>query len=472
MTGFKPVQSPLARAFIQRVRTDICEHNLLTSGEKVLLAVSGGVDSMVLLHVMVQLARGFQWDLHAAHLHHGIRQEADRDQEQVKQACEVYQIPLYDERVNIPALAKEGSTGLEATARQERYRFLHRIAKQVQCQKIATGHHTNDQAETVLMNMLRGTGITGLGGISWHRDQLIRPLLSRSRLEIQTYAEDQGVRYCEDYTNRDLSYRRNRIRHELIPRLESEYNRGLVSNLTQLAEVCQQTDAILRQQASEAFETCAREVRPGKIILDIEAFLAYFNVLHKYILGIALERVGESRRILNQRSLSKIGTLLRHRRSTKSIVLGESELRVEPTGIVLSRRHARNVQLKTLERIPGVCPLWGSLFLEIKKDSQPLERIKKNKNQSIAWIDADHVVEPLWVRSPHHGDRFQPLGMCSMKKVSDVLIDTKVPHHQRSEIPVVGCGDRIVWVAGVRLDHRVRVTNTTRHMLKLVLKNA
>lgn len=472
MTVFKPVQSPFGRAFIRRVRTDICEHNLLASGERVLLAISGGVDSMVLLHVMMQLAPGFRWDLHAAHLHHGIRQEADRDLDQVQQACENYQIPLHHDRVNIPALAAEESMGLEAIARQERYRFLRRIAEQVQCQKIATGHHANDQAETVLMNLLRGTGITGLGGISWHRDQLIRPLLSRSRLEIQTYADDEGIPYCEDHTNRDLSHRRNHIRHELIPRLESDYNRGLVSNLTQLAEVCQQTDAILRQQAGEAFETCVREVRPGKIILDIEAFLAYFNVLQKYILGIALERVGESRRVLNQRSLSAIGELLRRKQSVKSIALGESELRVEPTGIVLSRRHARDAQLKTLEKIPGVYPLWGSLFLEIKNDRQPLERIQKNINQSIAWVDADRIVEPFWVRSPRPGDRFQPLGMSSMKKVSDVLIDTKVPHHQRSEIPVVGCGDQIVWVAGIRLDHRFRVTNSTRHLFKLVLKHA
>ena len=222
----------------EKVRQTIRRHDMLAPGESVLVGISGGADSVCLLHVLWALQGELGIRVLAAHVNHGIRgEEADRDQEFVRSLCARWDVPLFEENIQVRELAKEEGISLETAGRLARYRFFSRIAGEQGITKTATAHNRNDQAETVLMRILRGTGIDGLAGIQYcRRDGVIRPLLDVEREEIEAYCAAHGLRYCTDSTNGENSYTRNRIRNQLIPELQAQFNPGIVQTLSVLAE--------------------------------------------------------------------------------------------------------------------------------------------------------------------------------------------------------------------------------------------
>ena len=258
----------------EKVRNNIQKEKLIQAKEKVIIGVSGGPDSICLLDMMRKLQEKEQFSILVCHINHQIRKEAYQDQEFVENYCKKYDIPCYCTQIDVTHMAKTKKIGLEEAGRQARYAFFEEIFKQEKADRIATAHTQNDRVETVLMHLLRGSGISGLKGIGYTREngKYIRPLIEINRKEIEAYCEQNQLNPRIDCTNQDNTYTRNRIRNELIPYLEKEYNPNLIESITRLAKTVEVEDAYLQQIAKEKWEEMKIKQDAQEIVLDLKKF--------------------------------------------------------------------------------------------------------------------------------------------------------------------------------------------------------
>lgn len=465
----------------------IRRHELLQPGMRLLVALSGGLDSVVLLDLLGQLAPEWGLDLSAAHFNHQLRgAEADRDEAFVRALCVGRGLPCAVGRGDVRTWARDHHLSREAAARALRYDFLLGSARQCGCAAIATAHHAGDQAETVLDRLIRGAGVRGLAGIPPRSTiaeapdlpftaaaggetllplLLIRPLLFASRAEIAAHAAARGLEYCVDTTNADHRIRRNRIRHELLPLL-AEYNPAIEAVLVRTAGHMRKVDSYLRSQARAALSSCTAAEGPGKIILEKEPFLSYFNILQKYILREAWEGIGGDGRDLDEAFWSGWEQFLAAGRTDRGLAAGSGEFWQSGSRLVLLLKRPAAAAM-VIPAAPGRYPLPEGLTLEINRVSPPLELIEKNSNPRIAWIDADLLRPTLELRPPRPGDRMQPLGLKGSKKVADLLAGAGVPVYERGGISLLCSGGEIVWICGIRAAGPFRVTPYTTNIFQL-----
>ncbi len=443
-------------------------HHLFSSSDRILLAVSGGVDSMVLLDVFCSLLEKHRMDLAVVHLDHQLRPSAEMETQFVQKECENRRIRFYSESIDIERQSTIRKTSLETAAREVRYDFFQRMLKKHSCGKVATGHNAGDQAETVLDRLVRGTGLTGLGGIRPKRGPYIRPLLPVTRREIKDYAVKNNINWIEDESNTDIRYRRNKIRHNLLPVLEKEYNPGIAKSLFRLASSMQETFDFVDHERKRAFNDCLIERTDEKIVLDIIKYLAYFGIVQKYILLYAMELLsGEG--CLRFETFEKIQVHFAKKpklfRPNQHIWMYCSDKELV---LYKDRAGIKNV---TIDKIPGDYGLWDGYIFEIKRVPYSLNGLKGKKDAFTEYIDPETVELPLKVRPVKKGDRFFPLHFGGHeKKLSDFFVDNKVPLYLRKRIPLVTCRDRIIWIGGYRLDDRFKITERTKTVLKLRLR--
>ena len=446
------------------------KHQLFNFGDSILVALSGGVDSVVLLHLLHRLMKEWGLKIHVAHLNHMIRgEESDGDELFVIELCAKWDVPCTVNRRDVPGFQKKEGISVEMAAREVRYKFLDEVAREQQCRCIAIAHNANDQAETVLDHLMRGSGITGLSGMPVKRDHYIRPLLFATRDEIERYAQEQALSFQKDSSNEDVSYKRNRIRHNLIHIIEEQFNPRAVSALNKVSSIMTEADEYLDYSANEALKHCIRYKDRDKIILDIIEFLAYFNILQKYVLRKALKHLGRDERLLNFKVFEKIRLLLEKRRYGTFLDLGQNvQIRLSPDELVIGTFHQHDEEIQ-IDSIPFKSDLWDGWNLEINRDGKPLDEIVKNSDLNVAWVDEDCLQGTLKVRTLREGDRFYPLNFKGSKKLSDFFIDKKIPFYERQRIPVLECRKGIVWLCGFRLDDRFKVTTRTKRVLNLKL---
>jgi len=238
---------------LDQVRQTVRRYRLLEDGDIVVVGVSGGPDSLALLHSLMTLQKEFGYSVHAAHLNHGLRPEAAADAEYVYHIVKGWGLPVTVASRDVMAYKSKHHLSLEAAAREVRYSFLREVATGIKATKIAVGHQADDQAETVLLNLLRGSGLTGLKAMVPHHGKLIRPLLFISRAEIEAYCSEHGIKTLQDFTNIDQIYRRNKIRHLLLPLLAREFNPAIISTLSRTAVILQEEEELMVKLAEDAF---------------------------------------------------------------------------------------------------------------------------------------------------------------------------------------------------------------------------
>lgn len=452
---------------IARFEKCLQEHQLVAPGQTVLVAVSAGVDSMVLLDLFARIRGPWRLRLVVAHLNHGLRgKEADRDEIFVSARASDYGLTVVTERADVAGYALERRLSREAAAREVRYDFLRRAAQQVNADRVALGHHANDQAETFLDHLLRGAGLAGLGGMWWQRDIFVRPLLGFTRSELTEYATQHQLPFCEDSSNVDLRIRRNRLRHELLPLLATHYNPRVVEVLSRACQAFQEADQGLRIIAAQQLARDSRE-EGGKIVLDIAEFLRYLSVTQKYVLMEAVERMGGWRCQLDSRTLERVLRSVRQARPGTRVSLGRGiEAAVSGRYLVIGPSAQAPFWLPVHIGQEVVDPARRFAF---KCSPAALDEFQalRGTSPALEFVDAGEVRGPLRLRSWQRGDRFFPLGMQESKRLSDFFIDAKVPQHRRNLVPLLECDNGIVWVCGLRLDERFRVTNKTKQVLKL-----
>jgi tRNA(Ile)-lysidine synthase len=457
------------RRFVEFVRT----HNLIQSGDRILVALSGGVDSVVLTDLLLTLRSELAIQASAAHLNHRIRgDEADRDEAFVKNLCRERQIVCHVSRQDVQQYSRQHKKSLETAARECRYQFLKSVAKENHFNKIATGHSASDQVETIIDHWLRGSGVRGLSGMPPVQGDIIRPLLFATRKEINIYAEENGLQFCQDSSNADCDFKRNRIRHMLLPMLQQHFNPNMPATLLRMGSIMREIDDYLAGEAEAALQNCVKRKTPSKIILDIHQYLAYFNIIKKYMLLCAFSELAGGTRYITFDMFDRIETLVYNRSTGSHLHISEdAELYINRDELVIQHRSdtAKNL---TIPHLSGHFRLWEGFTLEIKHAETTLAEIEKNTNPNIAWVDTDKIQLPLTVRTFKHGDMFFPLNLDGSKKVSDFFINSKVPVYQRTDIPILESLGQIVWICGYRQDDRFKITHSTKNVCQFILSTS
>ena len=506
---------------LERVSQDIEAHHLLSPGETVVVGVSGGPDSLCLLHLLCRLrARthgqaegGWNLKLHVAHLHHGLRgAEADADAAFVRDLAADWGLPLHVERISVPEIAREHGLAVEEAARRARYAFLARVAGEVGARAVVVGHNADDQAETVLMHFLRGSGLAGLRGMLPRTPMsdyrllgletgdlvegvcLIRPLLAIPRAEIEAYCGHHGLEPRFDRSNLDTTYFRNWLRHEVIPLLEG-HNPNLRQVLHRSAQVIASDYALLRSFLEEWWPQVVVEERlqpetagleeegaEERIVLDLAAWRALPASLQRSILREAVQRL---RRTLRDISFVHIEDAVRVAR--EGTTGSQATL---PRGLMLTVSYER-LTVAAAEAPPSL-PDWpllppgaGLIPLQVpgetrlpaadwvlrvevlaRRDLPPAWQV--NPDPWRVFVDLRAVGTDLWLRTREPGDRLQPLGMEGHSvKVSALLTNLKVPRAARDRLPLLVTDWGLAWVCGQRVDRRACVQDATERVLHL-----
>jgi len=475
---------------IKKVREYIHRHGMFQDGDRIVVGVSGGPDSMALLKILDRLKEELGITLVVAHLNHGLRgRDADDEAEWVRHRAYELGLPFFQKKVDITLLSNQAGLSVEDAARQERYAFFFQLLKDLPADKIAVGHHFHDQAETVLLNFLRGTGSRGLRGILPVRDRvLIRPLLPVRKDEILAYLKNEKVEYREDGSNRSPIFLRNRIRHDLIPHLKL-YNCRIEEGLHGLAETMRLENDFLESQSTAVLEHWEIDLTAGEINVNLNDF----NHLHEAIQRRIIKSILESNSgNLNGIAASHVGAVMRliregHVGQRLSLPF-RTEVQRRYDEITFMKRIYRpaseeqNTQVIASDHNPfeGLTsdafsyPVFStSEELEIKETGNLLRfslmkgRVQDLTAPNVAHVDYDKVAFPLIIRNMRPGDRFQPLGMKGTKKLKSYFIDRKVPREIRKKIPLLIDRQCILWIAGMTISEKVKVTESTRMVLKI-----
>jgi len=465
----------------ERVLEYIRANDLIQPGQKVLAAVSGGPDSVCLLHLLSRLQKVLPFSLHVAHLNHSLRgAESDGDSQYVAELARQLAIPATIEKRAVKAYQKAHKLSLEEAAREVRYAFLAETAQAVGAVCVVTGHTLSDQAETILLHIIRGTGTRGLRGLqprqtlrfSDRQLDVVRPLLSVRREETVTYCSRHRLSPRLDSTNQSTDLLRNRVRHELLPLLQS-YNSGIVDSLLRISRIAADDLALLEFESDRAWQQIVRRESDAYLFAK-PAFLSLAPALQRQLLRRAIEGLLGTLKDIETRHIESIlGSLAKP--AGRSIDL--------PEGLVFSIEYERfrlgfsNQDLSSfpellgqyLLAVPGITALPGWRIEAALISPAKAGQAQDNPDAFIAYLDREKVGKDIKVRSLRPGDRFQPLGLGQEKKVARFMLDARIPRLWRSRIPLFYTPRQILWVAGYRLDERVKVTSGTRDVLCLSL---
>ncbi|MEI9476762.1 MAG: tRNA lysidine(34) synthetase TilS [Deltaproteobacteria bacterium] len=460
--------------FVTRVQRTIDRHHLLEKGDRLIVGVSAGVDSMVLLYVLNTFREPFDLDLIVAHVNHGLRpDESDREAELVRKVSAKLALPFEYGQFDVKAFQKARGLSPQDAARRVRFHFFNGLLRKHSAKKIALGQNADDQVETVLLRLMRGSGLKGLKGMLPLREgKVVRPLLEVWRREIASYALENSIPYLDDSSNLKRDYVRNQIRLDFIPKIEREVQPNFKGVILKASAIFREEDDYLDRGAEDAFHKIIHDER------DVLSFSAAdFQSLHKAIqwrvVQKMLTRMTPEERIAEEGDRPEVNSIyekLVHPPSSFSLDL--------PYGLFLEKRYDK-VSLGRGKRLPTppfevdlVVPghtyiqeIGKELVSEEMTGSDPVGIFETLPDTAL--LDYDRLRFPLKVRNFRPGDRFQPLGVPGTQKVKEFFIDHKLPRFERPNIPLLVSGESIAWVVGYRIDERFRITERTQRILKV-----
>ena len=468
--------------FLHTVEDTISAYNMFQPKDSVLVGVSGGPDSVALLHFLIEIAPRFPLRLAVAHLNHSLRQEeSDNEAKFVASLAETLCLPCYIEKIDVPEFQRSHRLSIEEAARRVRYRFFKDVAVKHRFDKIALGHHCDDNAELILMHLFRGSGPLGISGIPPVREgQIVRPLIRLLKSEIMDFVNAKGIGYVSDTSNTDPRHLRNKIRHHLIPSLKENYNPRISETLNRLATITRCEEEWIEDLINPIFDRMVLSLETDHIDLSVSEINETHIAVKKRIFRKAIATVkGDLRRI----AFSHVDSMIRLVETGPRF--GGLDL---PDGIRISRSDEtiRISKEKIAGRSPDAAHPFGEklsfeynifepgLFhikevgIRLELSEIPLARLSDigHAGHRVAFFDMEKLRFPLIVRNVHPGDRFTPLGMTGTQKLKKFFINNKVSRAERSKCPVVLSRGRIIWVAGYRIDEIAKVTPFTRYILK------
>lgn len=513
MAGKTAVKTDVkAGRFRQKVLSFMKKNHMTDRGDSVLAAVSGGADSVCLLLLLHEMAAELGIKVFAFHMNHGIRgAEADRDERFVMELCERLNIPLTVAHEKVEEYAAERGLSGEEAGRILRYHHLGETAEKYQCAKIAVAHHEDDDAETVLLNLFRGSGLAGLSGIRPVRENIIRPLLCVSRKEIEGYLNEQELSWCEDSTNRENDYTRNKIRNELLPWVTENINSRAAEHILAVSEFAARADAYFEMEAERILEeSCSKRRKEAKqpnsknareadgkesgtgqsskvaenemklcTKINIDIFDPQPDILKTYIVRrMILNAAGKAKDITERHIRSVMDLSGPGGGHTVDLPYGLKAVRgYETLGIVQNKNPS---QMSESDQKQERKPVFeNKINLETDMDEildlggthirlHAVHRKKEleiPKNQYTKWFDYDKINVGLSIRYRKNGD-YLTLSGGGKKKLRRYMIDEKIPENERDRIPVLADGDHVLWVVGYRISDYYKITDETEHILE------
>ncbi|MBL4930624.1 tRNA lysidine(34) synthetase TilS [Clostridium paridis] len=456
----------------EKVTNYIYENKLINPGDKILVALSGGPDSVCLINLLIEMRDEFNISVGAAHINHMLRgDEADADEEYVRKICELNNIPCYVKRVDINKVSKEKGISSEMAGREERYNFFDEIRTRYLYDKVALAHNSNDQAETVLMRLMRGSGLEGLTGIKAKRDEIyIRPILSCERSEIENYCIEKGLNPRIDKTNLENIYSRNKVRLELIPYIRENFNTDIVNTLNRIALLLEKDSEFIQYYVEEAIEKYC--VFNEKLIIKSGLFELKEAILTRVIKN-SIMRFSQKYYNIEMKHIYDIVSLQTNKSGSRislpneleaSNSYGNIEIRftnndekenIKENNILINKENVYNYLVEFYN--------YNIEFSVLKKD----EKLNFSKDSLIKYFDYDKIVSSIEVRRRKDGDAIKPYGMKGKKKLKDLFMDLKIPREDRDEIPLVCFNDEIAWIVGIRTSEDFKITKNTKNILRI-----
>lgn len=451
---------------LETVRSAITAHSMIRPGDRVLVAVSGGADSIVLVHALHALAPEFGCDLVVAHLDHGLRAASASDARFVADVAASLGLQAVCERADVVGLAASRRGGLEEAGRIARREFLARTAVAVGASCVALGHTADDQAETVLYRLARGTGWEGLSGMAPVSGRFIRPLLAVPRAVVREYAAAQALPWREDETNEDVSFARNRIRGRVMPELALVHpNAG--SALVRAAELARDALDVERYAVEQAWPRVCEAEAPGSVHLGREALAALSPAMQAAVLREAMRRVRGDLRGIGRAHVAAVARLVASPSTCGERHLPRLRVAASPTVLCLRSSGCAADAWEQPLAVGRTILDEPRLAVEVAVRGREREDVPADRGAWSELADADRVQFPLIARSRRPGDRFSPLGMGCDVHLKSFLINARVPVERRDRLALVCDRDKIVWVAGVRLSDAVKLRASTRRVLVL-----
>ena len=448
-------------------------NRLLEKGDKVLVALSGGPDSVCLLHILYTLKESLNIEIGAVHINHMLRgEEANNDSLYTKNLCEQLSIKYYVREIDVARIAKTKGISLEVCGREERYKTFKEISESEGYTKIAVAHNANDQAETILMRMMRGTGLEGLTGISSKRnDGIVRPILCLSRNEIESYCEEHQLSPRIDKSNYERVYSRNKVRLDILPYMRENFNEDIINTLNRMAALLQKDNEFIEQYCINQYDKYCEKYNSG-IKINKQIFVDESEAIFTRVVKMAFKDISLSYQNFEMKHIHDI-VKLAEKNSGKQIhltnniiaenlygdiLLKEREIEVyERLNIIYEKKHIpNNIQISNYK---------VSFEIILEKNN-----VNFSNNHLIKYFDYDKIEEKIVIRNRVAGDKMIPLGMNSSKKIKDILINSKIPRDERDNIPVLCFDDKISWVVGVKTSQEFRITNETKRVLKIAFE--
>lgn len=454
---------------IDKVINTIYENNMFIKGDKVIVAVSGGPDSMCLLNILYRLKDELGISLAVAHVNHGLRgEEADEDEAYVKKFCDSIKVEYYSIKIDIYKISKEKGISCESAGRESRYEFFEDVRKKINAQKIALAHNANDQAETVLMRIIRGTGLDGLIGIKPVRDgKFVRPLINSTRDEIEEYCRVNDISCRIDKTNFENIYTRNKIRLELLPYIKENFNKDIIGTLIRLSNIIEKDNEFIEQVSEEKYKKYC-ENNSEKVIIYSRAFREPEAIVTR-IIRRAYNDLKGNLYDLEKIHIYDIINIQKNSTGKKIMLKGGIEASNNYGDIQIYKFKAQdstnikkqyNLELGTNEALEF------SLKVSLRKIDKE-EKVSLKNNNLIKFFDYDKIKNNILLRYRREGDRFNPFGMKGSKKLKDIFIDMKIPKEERDKIPLVCFGDEIAWIVGYKVSDRFKVDKETKNILEI-----
>jgi tRNA(Ile)-lysidine synthase len=479
------LQEKNEKKILHTVRETISVHRMFSRGDSVLVAVSGGPDSVALAHVLLTLSVEYSLRPAIAHLNHCLRgSDSDRDAEFVIALARQLGVPVYAERKDVLAFQRNRRLSLEEAGRKIRYDFFDAVSTKYGFNKIALGHHSDDNAELMLINLLRGSGLLGLSGIAPVREgKIIRPLIHLRRSEIINYLVEKKLPYVTDASNTDPAFIRNKIRHHLIPELQTAYNPRIIETLNRLGEILGAEDRWFDNTLEPILEQCVSFRADQKIGLALPAFIQLPKAVKRRVIRKAILWVKKDLRRITLLHVDAILHLIDKGRVAGRLNLPDGvlvarntdELTIVKIDKIRKRQDCRILQTASLDYQYTIAAA-GTILIKEADVSITLCEIDaddvpdfKGTGAHIAFFDLDRLLFPLLVRNLRPGDRFSPLGINGTQKVKKYFINHKIPGAQRRKCPLLLSGGNIIWIAGHRIDNAVKLNRQTRRVLKAEL---
>ena len=468
---------------MKRIEKFIQKYHMLTCGDRVIAGVSGGADSVCLFLMLLELRKKIGFDLIAVHVHHGLRGEAaDQDQQFVEALCEQHRIPLEIFRVNLESIAKKRKQSLEEAGRMVRREAFDSVCKKYGGNKIALAHHQNDNAETLLWNLSRGTGLDGLGGIRPVNGKFIRPLLCMNRKKIEEYLAKRKQSYCIDETNAGTDYTRNKLRHLVLPILEEQVNSAAVRHMNETMEQIWELQEYMQEQVEAAYQECVQEHFEKACWIQIQqkSFETFPELIKKMVIRKGMEQVGGKKRDLSHKHVDVMMELMNKQVGRTLDLPYEMHAKRNYEGIRLEKQRTYSSGEEKKAGIIQECMaelnIPGETILADRNLKLRCKILEKPKNLSIKdipqkiytkWFDYGIIKSSLYIRTRQAGDTIVIDEKGHQKKLKNWFVDEKIPKEVRDSQLLLAENNEILWVLGHRMSQAYQVKQSTKWILQI-----